>query len=209
MSEKYSFIKAVSLLLKAIWYIQWLFIGILIVFAITIFSNPSFVDLDKLTGFNVEYKKIELPGSVIAPEIEKRDVYISNGEGRLHIAGFKSNYVLYRLAGVFLQLFIFMLIIHYLRELFKNMGNNNFFIIQNGEFIKKISYLVIAIDVVPNLLYYFINLHIKNTLNLEGIIFKSKFNFDFHTILLGLLILAISQVFFEGNKLREENELTI
>lgn len=209
MTEKYSFIKAVSLLLKVIWYIQWLFIGSLIVFVITILAKPDFVKLDKLNGFNIEFKKVELPRSIITPPNEVHEVFLTNGEGRLHIVDHESNYVLYRLVGIFLQLFISMLIIFYLRELFKNMAAGNFFIKQNGEFIKYISYSVIVVAIVPNILYYFINSHIEETLHLEGIIFKSKFDFDYHTILLGLLIFAISQVFIKGNELKEENELTI
>ncbi|MCK5906769.1 MAG: DUF2975 domain-containing protein [Flavobacteriales bacterium] len=209
MSQKYSFIKAVSLLLKAVWYIQWLFIGSLIVFAITIFAKPDFIKLDALNGFNVEFKKVDLPRSIITPPNQVHEVFLSNGEGRLHIVDHESNYVLYRLVGVFLDIFIFMIIIYFLQELFKNMAEGNFFIKQNGEFIKYISYLVIASAIVPNIIYYFINIHIENTLHLESVVFKSKFNFDFHTILLGLLIFAISQVFIKGNELKEENELTI
>jgi|LGVF01.1.fsa_nt_gb hypothetical protein len=209
MTKKYSFIKAVSLLLKVVWYIQWLFLGSLIVFSISIFAKPDFIKLDKLNGFNVEFKKVELPRSIITPPNEVHEVFLTNGEGRLHIIDFDSNYVFYRLIGVFLQIFIFMLIIYYLQKLFKNMENGDFFIKRNGVFIKYISYFVIAIAIAPSLVYYFINLHIENTLHLEGIIFKSRFDFDFHTILLGLLIFAISQVFIKGNELKEENELTI
>jgi len=209
MFKKYSFIKAVLLLLKVVWYIQWLFIGVLIVFVITVFAKPDFINLDKLNGFNVEFKKVELPRSVITPQNKIHEVYLSNGEGRLHIVDFESNYVLYRLIGVFLQLFIFMVIIFYLQELFKNMSKGDYFIKQNGEFIKYISYSILAIAIVPSILYYFIDLHIESTLQLEGVIFKSRFWLDFHTILLGLLIFAISQVFIKGNELKVENELTI
>ena len=59
------------------------------------------------------------------------------------------------------------------------------------------------------MIYFFNSLYIEKTLQLDGIIFKSRLDIDFHTILLGLIIYAISQVFIKGNELREENELTI
>ncbi|MCK5780981.1 MAG: DUF2975 domain-containing protein [Flavobacteriales bacterium] len=209
MTSKFSFIKAVSILLKVVWYAQWLFMGSLVVFAITIIANPSFVDLDKLNGFKVEFKKVELPRSIVSPPNEKRDVFLTNGTGRMHIEDYKSNIVLHRLLGVLLELFIFMMIIHFLTKLFNNMAKGDYFILENGIFIKFISFLIIASGIIPNILYYIINLNIENTLHLDAIIFKSRLSLDLKTILLGLLVFVIAQVFIKGNELREENELTI
>ncbi len=204
MANKFPFIKSVALILQIVWYLQLLFLFALIVVSLLIVIDSPVVDQYKLKGFRVQFQRIDLDKS-----IQNSTVYFSNGEARLHDKKTNDKFIFYRIFSVFVDAFLYTLIVLWLKKIFKSLETGNFFIRENGIYIKKIAYAVIGISLLPALIDYFINLQLVDALKIEGVIFKARLSFDFRSLFLALLIFVIAKVFIKGAEIKEENDLTI
>ncbi|MBU8892318.1 MAG: hypothetical protein KOO66_06035, partial [Bacteroidales bacterium] len=106
MQKKYPFMLAIDIILKVIWYLQWLFILVLTVLAITIIIDPACIDVEKISGFSVDFSRIYL-GDVNLNDGVNHVAYLSNGHGRLHISNFKQNFILFKILSVFIDTIIY------------------------------------------------------------------------------------------------------
>ncbi|MCF6241592.1 MAG: DUF2975 domain-containing protein [Bacteroidales bacterium] len=204
MANKFPFIKSINFVLQIIWYLQLLFLFALIVVSVLIITDSPIVDRYKLKGFRVQFQRINLDKSIAGSTI-----YLSNGEGRLHNTKTGDKFILYRIFSVFVDAFLYTLIVLWLKKVFKCLESGDFFIRKNGVYIKRIAYAVIGITLLPDLIDYFINLQVANVLKIDNLIFKARLNFDFRSLFLALLLFVIAKVFIKGAEIKEENDLTI
>jgi hypothetical protein len=209
MVGKYPFIKAVSIILRIIWFLQWIFLFALIIITILIASNSTLIDLSKIKGFKVQFEKIEIQSNNSAKDIAPNEVYLSNGIGRLHIKNTDDTFIFFRLFSVFVDTLLYIFIIYLLQKIFSSLNAGSFFVRQNGIYIKRIAYAVLGIALLPDFINYLINVYVTNALVIDGIIFKARFDFDLRTTFLALLIFVIAKVFIKGAELKEDHDLTI
>jgi len=209
MAARFPFIKGVSIVLSIIWYLQWVIIAGLVVITILIATDNSIINTSKLEGFHVQYERIDIPSSNLDNGNHESNIYLTNGEGRIHIENEDYNFIYFRLLSAFIDTLLYIFIIFLLRKIFSSLKTGEFFVKQNGIYIKKIAYAVLGLTLIPAFLNYFINIYIKKTLNIEGIIFKAQFEFDYGTVFLALLIFVLAQVFIRGTELKEDQDLTI
>ena len=209
MAARFPFIKGVSIVLSIIWYLQWVIIAGLVVITILIATDNSIINTSKLEGFHVQYERIDIPSSTLDNGNHESNIYLTNGEGRIHIENEDYNFIYFRLLSAFIDTLLYIFIIFLLRKIFSGLKTGEFFVKQNGIYIKKIAYAVLGLTLIPAFLNYFINIYIKKTLNIEGIIFKAQFEFDYGTVFLALLIFVLAQVFIRGTELKEDQDLTI
>lgn len=209
MAARFPFIKAVSVVLSIIWYLQWLIIAALVIITILIATNNSIIDTGKLEGFHIQYVRLDIFNNIYDAENQNSDIYLTNGEGRLHIENEEHNFIYLRLLSAFIDTLFYIFIIYLLRKIFFSLKTGEFFVKQNGIYIKKIAYAVLGLTLIPAFLNYLINIWVKQTLTIEGIIFKAQFEFDYGTVFLALLIFVIAEVFIRGTELKEDQDLTI
>ncbi len=204
MANKFPFIKSIAFVLQIVWYLQLLFLFALIVVSLLIVIDNPIVKQYKLKGFRVQFQQIDLDKSG-----QNNTVYLSNGEGRLHDAKTGDKFIFYRILSVFIDAFLYTLIVLWLKKIFKGLETGNFFIRKNGIYIKKIAYAVIGIAILPVLIDYFVNLQVVNSLKIDNVVFKARLSFDFRSLFLALLLFVIAKVFIKGAEIKEENDLTI
>ena len=209
MAGKYPFIKAVSIILRIIWYLQWIFLASLFVVTILIVTNSSLIDINKISGFHIQFSRIDIQDSNIKTDNLQSEMYLSNGEGRLHMKDTHYKFIFYRIFSVFIDTLLYIFIIYLLQKIFSSLKTGIFFVKQNGIYIKRIAFSVLGIALLPNLFFYIINLQIIETLDIEGIVLKARFNFDYRTTFLALLIFVIAKVFIRGTELKKDHDLTI
>jgi len=209
MAARFPFIKAVSVILSIIWYVQWLIIAALVVITILIATDNSIINTSKLEGFHVQFLRIDIPSNVYDVDNLKSDIYLTNGEGRIHIENEEYSFIYFRLLSALIDTLFYIFIIFLLRKIFFSLKTGEFFVKQNGIYIKKIAYAVLGLALIPAFLIYLINIYIKKSLIIEGIVFKAQFEFDYGTVFLALLIFVIAEVFIRGTKLKEDQDLTI
>ena len=101
------------------------------------------------------------------------------------------------------------MIIHFLRKIFKNLTENEYFVAANGRYIKKIAVSILLLSFIPESIYYFTDRMIISTIKINNVVMKNDFNFDIQTILLGLLVFVIGIIFLRGIELREDQKYTI
>ncbi|MCK5169571.1 MAG: DUF2975 domain-containing protein [Bacteroidales bacterium] len=208
MQKKYPFMLAIDVILKVIWYVQWIFIFALLVISLVILIDPTWINVGKISGFSVEFSRIYL-GDINLNDGIKHTAFLSNGIGRLHISDFKQNIIFFRILSVAIDTFIYIYIIYLLRKIFSSLKTGVFFNRSNGEYIKKIAYTILVLALLPELVSYLIESHVTNNIELANVVIRAKFNLDFRTIFLGLLIFAMAKAFIRGAEIKEEHELTV
>ena len=206
--ENYKILKITRIILNVFWYLQLAVIGSIILIGLFLLFDVDFIDLNRLNGFKIHFSKIMFSDPLILNG-ENYDFSLTNGEGRLHINDLDQKFVYLRMLGALTDSIIYLMIIHFLRKIFKSLTENKYFVSSNGKYIKKIAISIIFLAIVPELIYYLTDRWIISTIELKDVIFKNEFNFEYQTILLGLLVFVISIVFLRGIELKEDQELTI
>jgi len=204
----YKILKFAKISLNVFWYLQLLVLFSIIFIALLLMFDVDFVDLNLLNGFKIHYSKIIFSDPLLY-DGKPYDFVLTNGEGRLHINDLDQKFVYLRMLGSFADSFIYLMIIYFLRKLFKNLTLNKYFVSANGDYIKKVAISIILLALIPDLIYYFTDNWIAGSLHLDTVIIKNEFNFNYQILLLGLMVFVISIVFLRGIELKEEQELTI
>lgn len=104
-----------------------------------------------------------------------------------------------------------LVIVFMIRKIIGTIQSENPFTVKNGNRIRIISLLIIFVPLFVALLRYIIKLSLPANLTINGMgIAMHAFRFDFmSTLTVGLIVMAIGEVFIAGAKLKEENELTV
>lgn len=104
-----------------------------------------------------------------------------------------------------------LVIVFMIRKIIGTIQSGNPFTVKNGNRIRIISLLIIFVPLFAALLRYIIKLSLPENLTINGMgIAMHAFRFDFmSTLTVGLIVMAIGEVFIAGAKLKEENELTV
>lgn len=204
----YKILKITKIILNIFWYLQLAVIASIILIGLLLFFDVEFIDLNRLNGFKIHFSKIIFSDPLIYNG-ENYDFTLTNGEGRLHINDLDQKFVYLRMLGALTDSIIYLMIIYFLRKIFKNLTENKYFVAANGMYIKKIALSIIFLAIVPEIIYYLTDKWIINTIEFNSVIFKNEFNFEYQTILLGLLVFVISIVFLRGIELKEDQDLTI
>lgn len=204
----YKILKITRSILHLYWYLQILFIITIVIIGLLLLFNVDFVNLNYLNGFRIHFAKINFAEPLIYKGAEYK-FSLTNGDGRLHIDDLNQKFIYFRMLASLTHSIIYLMIIYFLRKIFNNLTANEYFIPANGMYIKKIALSIILLSLVPELIHYLTDRWILNSIQLNSIIIKNEFNFDFQTILLGLLVFVISIIFLRGIELREDQKLTI
>ena len=204
----YKILKITKIILTVFWYLQLAVIASILLIGLLLLFDVDFIDLNRLNGFKIHFSKIIFSDPLVYNG-ENYDFSLTNGEGRLHINDLDQKFVYLRMLGALVDSLIYLMIIRFLRKIFNNLTENKYFVASNGVFIKKIAISIIFLSLIPEVIYYLTDKWIINTIKINDVIFKNEFNFEYQTILLGLLVFVISIVFLRGIELKEDQDLTI
>ena len=206
--RNHKILSVTKIILNIYWYFQLaviasiLFIGLLLLFEV------QFIDLNYLNGFKIHFSKIIFSEPLIYNG-SSYDFSLTNGEGRLHIDNLDQKFVYLRMFAALIGSLIYLLIIYFLRKIFKNLTENKYFVAINGLYIKRIALSIMLLAIVPEIIHYLTDKWVIGTIKLNDVVIKNDFNFQYETILLGLLVFVISIIFLRGIELKEDQELTI
>ncbi len=205
---KLTFIHVVDWLLKIIWFFQMIFAAVLIFSAVAIMADVSWMDIEKIKGFNISFTEINL-GDVQMHDNQTHAVTLTNGSGRVHISGMDSRIVGFKIIGAFMELLVWMYVIYLLRRIFAKLKVGDYFIRSNGTTLRKIAISIIGISLFLNTFHYFISTYIYKHFSIEGVILKRTIELDTRTFLFGIMLFVIAQIFIKGAEIKEEQDLTI
>ena len=197
-----------KIVLNIYWYLQLIFIASIIIIGLLLLFDVQFIDLNYLNGFKIHFSKIVFSEPLVYNG-SNYDFSLTNGEGRLHIDDLEQKFVYLRMLAALIDSIIYFVIIHFLRKIFKNLTNNEYFIPANGSYIKKIAVSIILLAFVPETILYLTDKVIIGTIEMKSVIIKNEFSFDIQTIILGLLVFVIGIIFLRGIELKEDQKFTI
>ncbi|WP_321478050.1 DUF2975 domain-containing protein [uncultured Paludibaculum sp.] len=96
-----------------------------------------------------------------------------------------------------------------LRHVFRSLSRGLLFIPENARRIRWVGFAVISGELARAAVVYFWSFYTSQHFTVNGLRFVASMDFNGITILSGLAILVIAEVFREGTRLHEEQSLTI
>jgi len=100
-------------------------------------------------------------------------------------------------------------ILHELRAVFRTLRDNRPFVPANALRLRRIGFSIIAAEIMSSAIVYFENRYAVTHFAASGLRFEASPHLDFVVIVLGLIVLAIAEVFAAGTRLDEDQTLTI
>ncbi len=194
--------------INILWVLQIVVLISIIVYVMLLILNVEFFNVDVLKGFKIHFSQINFLQPILI-EGDEHIVKLTNGEGRLHIENYNQSFIYMRIFAAFMDSFLYLLILYFIRKIFKNLTQNQYFIIENGILIRKIGFTIIMLAILPGIIHYITDKMVINAIHIKDVVLKNEFALDFQTILLGVLVYVISIVFLRGIELKKDQELTI
>ena len=208
MQNKSRILNFITLVINLVFIFQWVFVAVIVTSFILVLSNAYPALTEKISGLTVYFSVIDF-GNVSFEDGISRNVTLTNGSGRLHIEALTLNAIYLKMLGAILEALVFIYIVYLLKRIFRNLRAGNFFIRENGVFITKIGLSIILVTCFIDVFNFFVSNYVSGILTVSNIEFKPFINFHFNLIFLGLLILAIAQIFIKGTKMKIDQDLTI
>ncbi|HHT25861.1 MAG TPA: DUF2975 domain-containing protein [Firmicutes bacterium] len=100
-------------------------------------------------------------------------------------------------------------VIHQLKAVLGALCRNNPFAAENAEHMRNIGVAIIAWTVYQSIAYLIVGWYIARQIQIAGMTINPAFTFDATLLFVGLVVLVLAQVFKVGIQLREDQELTI
>ena len=199
---KYSVSSFIKLILDIVLGIFLALVSInLILFVISI-VNPDFNIVENEVTYNAENQITSINQSIIEPSIR------SYNGSFFYVSRNKFNVIMYRIRDIILFGFGIWLVYH-LRKVFSTLIKKEPFIKENAVRIRIIGLITIIFELLRTFMKFENGLYLKNKVLLYGGNITPKFELNFVTIFLGLVIIVIAEIFRIGTQLKEEQELTI
>jgi hypothetical protein len=96
-----------------------------------------------------------------------------------------------------------------LRKLFQSLARDNPFVSENARRLRQIAILIILTSPLSFAQDAFENWYLQQNFLLEGSAIRSHLVIDVKTVLAGLILLIISEIFRMGSQLKAEQDLTV
>ena len=113
------------------------------------------------------------------------------------------------LLGVVIMMALVLFVLGQLREVFRTLRNGRPFVPANAKRLRWIGAAVIAGELVRTAFIYSANAYVMTHFSAPGLRFDARPDLSVLTIVHGLIILAIAEVFRTGTRLDEDQSLTI
>jgi hypothetical protein len=193
----------ITVLLNIAWYAVALGIALLLCLAAASpFIDLSGGQLDIPVSFAVET-------SVISPALGVTDAHILDGKGSLKFSLRGKASLVAPAVTIALMLGLVLALITQLRAVFRTLRDGRPFVAANATRIRWIAAIVISGEVVRSVIVYVANNYAMTNFYASGLRFDARPDVSIFTILHGLIILVIAEVFRSGTRLDEDQSLTV
>jgi len=201
-------VRAISFLLDLIWGVYWCFF-VLILFA-TIYSFFSEDNSNLAPKIPIEFRTNEF-GTFQSSDSTIQKIAIGSTKGKIvFLSTVPFKFWIFNVISIYVMYALTLCILYHLRNFFQTLKEDNPFTRKNGTRLRAIGITIIIASVFWKKIYSLLLISmVSGKISIEGIEISSHSNFDFQVILLGLIILVISEVFRLGSEMKEEQELTI
>lgn len=195
------------LLLNVAWYAVALAMVLTIVLAgVSAFHDIRGAEIDIPVSFSIDAQALP----VRAPSFGIERARIEHARGSLKFSPPPgASLVAPALLGLAVMLALALFVLGQLRTVFRTLRDGRPFVPANAARIRWIAFAVIAGEIARAAVVYSANSHAITHFSANGLRFDARPDLNIFTIVHGLIILAIAEVFRTGTRLDEDQSLTI
>ena len=199
-------------LLLTILNVAWYGLALGLVLAICLLFAPALPDLNKMEmdvpiSFTLDGRAFHVTPD--SGEIDHARLDNLHGTGRLSFPPPSGMVLASAAGGLALFLAVLMWIVGELRAVFRDVRDGQPFAPANAARVRHIGYAVIGGEVARAALGYVGGLYSVAHFQPEGLRFEARADISVLTIVLGLVIFVIAEVFRAGTRLEEDQTLTV
>jgi hypothetical protein len=203
---------SIPALLVVILNVAWWFVAVAMVLTICLAGASAFHDirggqLDIPVSFSIDAQA--LPVSAPSLGIDHAQVEKARGSLKFPPPPGTSLVVTALFFGLALMSAAILFVIGQLRAVLRTLRDGRPFVPANATRIRWIGFAVIAAEVAKAAIVYSANVHVMTHFSANGLRFDARPDLNILTIVQGLIILAIAEVFRTGTRLDEDQSLTI
>ncbi len=204
MNQTKVLLTRISKLLNIFWYFNIISTSIItLVLLVSIFANQFKGALNIPVNFKTtEIENIKVHDSIL----HNPGIISDSGSIVLRFEDSNLDYILICI-GWFLFMVTWTIIIYQFNQIFKNFKSGFLFVESNLKRTRIVAYVIIIAPILKWILYFPLHRIILNNVTLDKIQLKNHFNYQ--VLVVGLLILAIVEIFKAGIKLEAEQEYMV
>lgn len=146
---------------------------------------------------------------ITAPSIDVDRAELRDVHGALRFPARPGSFMFTNAAFLIAMFLLAMWGLEQLHKVFRTLREGQPFIGANATRLHRVAIAVLAGEVVRASMAFVNQFYAKTHFTATGLLFDASFNIQFFAIVLGLIILAIAEVFAAGTRLDEDQALTI
>lgn len=207
---KYSLASFIRLIITAVWYIQLAFL-IFLTFAITLkfFKNGTTEPTPETMEVRLTQSR-PVPVSIVAAATELTAANLNLDSGQLTFNHQSSKQIIgFNLVSMWVSFAISLSITYLLRQIFRSLAQNNPFVVPNAQRLRLIAFLIMFSAVTSFAHDALANWFLQQNFVLEGSGIRGHLVIDLKTLMAGLIVLVIAEIFRIGAQIKEEQDLTV
>jgi hypothetical protein len=146
---------------------------------------------------------------IVAPAIGVERGEVLNAHGSLRFPARSASFLY---GNVVLLIVLFLAaswVLHELRAVFRTLRDGRPFVPANARRIRRIGFCIIAAEIAGSAIVYVENRYAATHFMASGLRFEASPDVDLVVLVLGLIVLAIAEVFAAGTRLDEDQALTV
>jgi hypothetical protein len=175
--------------------------------AFSLFGDVSGGEMDIPTVFSVDTRLFDVTAPTLG--IEHAELESIRGSGNLKFAVPNRAFLATAFGGLTLWLAMVLAVLHQLRAVFRTLREGHPFVAANATRIRRTAYIVILGELARYGLTFVGNHYAMRYFSADGLRFDVWPDLNATTIVTGLIILVIAEVFEVGTRLDEEQSLTV
>jgi hypothetical protein len=203
---------SIPALLVVVLNVAWWFVALALLLTVGLAGVSAFHDVrgsqfDIPVSFSVDTQA--LPVTAPSLGIEHAELERARGSLKFSPPPGTSLVVMAFLFGLALMFAAILFVVDQLRAVLRTLRDGRPFVPANATRIRWIGFAVIAAEITKAGIVYSANVHAMTYFSANGLRFDARPDMNVFTIVHGLIILAIAEVFRTGTRLDEDQSLTI
>jgi hypothetical protein len=202
--------RSAAVLLTGLLNAGWYFVAFALALIVVIAAMSPYIDfrqaqLDIPVSFSVDTRI--LPVTATAPGVQNAQIHGVHGSLKFEPTDRRA--LIAPLVFVMIMLAVALWALAQLRAIFRTIRDGRPFVPANAKRIRTIAFIVIFGELARSALVFVANRYAMTHFAAEGLQFDARLDLNAFTIVQGVIILVIGEVFRAGSRLDEDQSLTI